>query len=187
MGNDEAALFMDAVHPTRGLAARQLPGAVRREARDPANERAPTHQHSRRHRSGNRAHPVIGRQARRFWRVEGEAAFRHVFRACLSRQHALASLPVSQSGGRAAMARPARVADQAAHEPSNDAQDRAVMGPHAQASHTQCHTRQMLRHIRAIRRRHARFLAPQSRQELGSFRNSVTANFRVINPEIFGS
>ena len=45
---------------------------------------------------------------------------------------------------------------------SNDEFDRAVLRPHAQ----ECRAQQMLRHMRTIRGRHARFLARQSSQEV---------------------
>src|ERR1700724_2283888 len=60
---------------------------------------------------------------------------------------------------------PARVPDQAAFHPAllpAPEPDRAAMGSHAQ----ECNAQQMLRHMRTIRGRHARFLARQSPQEL---------------------
>ena len=65
---------------------------------------------------------------------------------------------------------------------SNDEFDRAVLRPHAQ----ECRAQQMLRHMRTIRGRHARFLAQQSSQEVEPLHpNSVTDNFRVISPKDF--
>ncbi len=78
---------------------------------------------------------------------------------------ALSSPPGSQSGGGAGMARQAGVPDQSAFHPTllpALEPDRAVMGGHAQERHPQ----QMLRHMRTIRGRHARFLARQGPQEL---------------------
>ena len=67
------------------------------------------------------------------------------------------------------MARPARVPDQAAFHPAllpAPEPNRAAMGPLAQ----ECNAQQMLRHMRTIRGRHARFLARQSPQELEKLR-----------------
>ena len=56
LGDDEAVLFADAVHPTHAARPAGV-GAEPREARDRADERASTHQRSRRDRPGDRANP----------------------------------------------------------------------------------------------------------------------------------
>jgi hypothetical protein len=55
------------------------------------------------------------------------------------------------------------------------------MGPHARTRHAQ----QMLCHMRQTRAATLDFLREKVPKKWGSFRDSVTDNFRVINPKDF--
>ena len=59
--------------------------------------------------------------------------------------------------------------------------DRTVMGPHAQKRHSQ----QVLRNLRPVRRCDAQFLREKVPGNWADLCDSVTDNFRVINPKTF--
>ena len=168
LGEDEAVLFADAVHPTH---------AVR-----PAGCWAPKHENLAIEQTSGRQriniHGAINLETGQTRMIEAltvDAAstirllewIRGALsdagsHPCISRQ-----CPLSSRQARAGMAgRPARAPDHAALHPNllpALEPDRAIMGRDAQA----CHAQQVLRDLRPIRRCHARVLAWNSSPELG--------------------
>ena len=141
LGDDEAVLFADAVHPTHAARPVGCWAPSQREARDRADERASTHQHSRRDQPGVRANPDDrGPDHRR--RLDDQAAA--IDRGTLSDAGAhpcfLGQRALSSCQARAGMVGPAGTTHQAALHPNvlpALEPDRTVMGPHAQKRHSQ--------------------------------------------------
>ena len=161
LGDDEAVLFADAVHPTH--AARPVgcwaPSQEKLAIEQKGGALASTHQHSRRDQPGDRANPDDrGPDHRR--RLDDQAVA--IDRGALSDAGAHPCFPgqraLSSRQARAGMVGPAGTTHQAAFHPNllpPLEPDRAVMGPHAQKRHAQ----QVLRNLRPIRRCDAQFSA----------------------------
>ena len=144
MGDDEVAMFVDAVHPTTCGAACGLLGAQGTEARDRADERARAHQHPRRDRFGERPNPH-GRS--RIDRREVDDPATRSAGSAVSLRGLHPRIPgqreLSPRQARAGMAVPAGTQDQAAFPagvlPASEP-DRATMGlMHKNITHNKCY------------------------------------------------
>ena len=185
LGEDEAVLFADAVHPTH--AARPV-GCWAPKQDNLAIEQTSGRQRINIHgaidlETGQtrmiEALTIDAASTIRLLEIDRGALSAAGAHPCLSGQRALSSRQA-----RAGMAHPARLSDQAAFHPGllpAFEPDRAAVGRHVQEHHAQ----QDLCDMRPIRRRDARFFTRKSPAKLGELRNSVTDNFRVINPKVF--
>jgi hypothetical protein len=168
MGEDEVAVFVDAVHTTH--AARPVgcwAPAEGTEPRDRADERAPTHQHPWRGRPGNGQNPDDrGRNDRRdvddpVVGIAGSAVSVDGLHPRFLGQRALSP---RQTGARMVVS--AGLPDQASLPPAllpALEPDRAAMGGDASKRHVQ----QMLRHLHGVRRRDFGLPARRGPQEVG--------------------
>ena len=185
LGDDEAVLFADAVHPTH--AARPVGCWA------PSQEKLAIEQTSGRQRINihgaidleDRANPDDrGPDHRR--RLDDQAAA--IDRGALSDAGAhpcfLGQRALSSCQARAGMVGPAGTTHQAALHPNvlpALEPDRTVMGPHAQKRHSQ----QVLRNLCPVRRCDVSFLREKVPGNWADLCDSVTDNFRVINPKDF--
>ena len=166
-------------------AACRLLGAEPREARDRADERASTHQHSRRDRPGDRANPDDrGPDHRR--RLDDQAAA--IDRGALSDAGAhpcfLGQRALSSCQARAGMVGPAGTTHQAALHPNVlpalEPIERLWGLMHRNVTHNKCYAT-----CAQFADATLSFLREKVPGNWADLCNSVTDNFRVINPKDF--
>src|SRR5450830_1358099 len=166
-------------------AARRLLGAQPREARDRANERASAHQHSRRDRSRDRSNPDDrGPDHRR--RIDDQAA--PIDRGALSDAGAHPCFPgqraLSSRQARAGMVSPAGTTDQAAliptYCPHLNPIERLWGVMHRNVTHNKCYAT-----CAQFADATLGFLRETVPRNWADLCDSVTDNFRIINPKDF--